>query len=307
VNGDGIHARLSELIALRQRALGLATAKPRASRAPLHGGRASPFRGRGMEYAESRPYAAGDDVRHIDWRVTARSGRVHSKLFQPERERVTAIVADTSAPMAFGTRNCFKSVQAARLGALLTWLALADGDRLCATSFGSRSALLPPVGGRRGALRVLELLVEGYALPLPEASPSQLAPSLDRLGRLLRPGSHVLLLLDPRSIDDAAGLALVRLRAHHDLVAALLVDPLELGPPLAQRYPVVGHGLRRVLALDEAPARQAWSAHFAAQLEDALQRLRRSGVRARPVSTGDDPLGALRDLLRGQPTRQQVA
>ncbi|HRN60532.1 MAG TPA: DUF58 domain-containing protein, partial [Chiayiivirga sp.] len=85
------------------------------------GGHQSPFRGRGMEYAESRPYAPGDDVRHIDWRVTARSGRTHTKLFQPERERITAVVYDRSAAMAFGTRTCFKSVQARRLAALMLW------------------------------------------------------------------------------------------------------------------------------------------------------------------------------------------
>jgi uncharacterized protein (DUF58 family) len=286
---DGIHVGLAELIALRPRALGLAASRPRASRESLVGSRQSPFRGRGMEFAESRPYAAGDDVRHIDWRVTARSGKVHSKLFQPERERVTAIVADTSATMAFGTRSCFKSVQAARLGALLAWLALADGDRLCAASFGSHQRLLPATGGRRGALRVLELLVEGYALPLPEAASGQVATSLaatlERLSRLLRPGSHILLLLDPRSVDEAARIALARLRAHHDVVAALLIDPLELA----------------------APARAAWNAHFQQQLDTALDRLRRSGVRAHSVSTAQDPLAALRDLLHGRAPRRDAA
>ncbi len=305
--GNGVEVTLAELIGLRPAALGLAAGKPRASREPMSGTRSSPFRGRGMEYAESRPYAAGDDVRHIDWRVTARSGRVHSKLFQPERERITAIVVDTSPTMAFGTRRCFKSVQAARLGALLTWLALSEGDRLCAASFGSREHLLPPAGGRRGALRVLEVLVEGARLPLPDTPAATLAPTLDRLGRLLRPGSHILLLLDPRSVDDAARQALARLRAHHDLVAALLVDPLEIAPPPAARYPVVSAGLRRLLAFDEAPARDAWQAHFADRHRHAERLLTRCGVRSRIVRTDDDPLQALRDLLHGRGLPQAAA
>jgi uncharacterized protein (DUF58 family) len=299
MSGNGIEVELAELVALRARALGLAAGRPRASRDASGGLRASPFRGRGMEYAESRLYAAGDDVRHIDWRVTARSGRVHSKLFQPERERVTALVVDRSATMAFGTRVCFKSVQAARLGALLAWLALAEGDRLCAAAFGARQALLPPTGGRRGVLRVLEALVESGRLPQPDAATTTLPDTLDRLARLLRPGSHLLLLLDPRSVDDAAIAAVRRLSAHHDLIAALLVDPIERTPPPAARYPVMGTAARRVLALDEAPARDAWSRHFSEQLQQAIDMLGRSGVRAQAVGTDDDPLAALRDLLRG--------
>jgi uncharacterized protein (DUF58 family) len=299
MSGNGIEVELAELVALRARALGLAAGRPRASRDPTGGLRASPFRGRGMEYAESRLYAAGDDVRHIDWRVTARSGRVHSKLFQPERERVTAVVVDRSATMAFGTRVCFKSVQAARLGALLAWLALADGDRLSAAAFGARQALLRPTGGRRGVLRVLEALVESGRLPAADAVPTTLAETLDRLARLLRPGSHLLLLLDPRSVDAAALSAVRRLSAHHDLVAALLVDPIERQPPPAGRYPVIGAAARRVLALDEARAREAWTRHFAEQLEQAIDALARCGVRAQAVGTDDDSLAALRDLLRG--------
>jgi uncharacterized protein (DUF58 family) len=307
MNASGIEVDLAELIALRQRALGLAAGRPRASRDQHSGSRASPFRGRGMEYAESRPYAAGDDVRHIDWRVTARSGRVHSKLFQPERERITAIVADTAPTMAFGTRACFKSVQAARIAALLVWLALAEGDRLAAATGGSRGLLLPPTGGRRGALRALETLVDGYRTPLPATAAAPLAGMLDRLARLLCPGSHVLLLLDPRSVDADTVAALARLRAHHDLVAALLVDPLEAGPPPSARYPIVAGGLRRLLALDETPARDAWQAHFSAQRQQALASLQRCGVRASAVLTSDDPLQALRGLLSGRASRPVAA
>ncbi|TGP40975.1 DUF58 domain-containing protein, partial [bacterium M00.F.Ca.ET.229.01.1.1] len=91
-----------------------------------------PLRGRGMEYAESREYVAGDDARHIDWRVTARTGRAHTKLFQAERERVSLIVADTSPALYFGTRVRFKSVQAARAGAVAAWSAQRRGVRVCA-------------------------------------------------------------------------------------------------------------------------------------------------------------------------------
>src|SRR5690606_9603255 len=127
---SGIQPTLAELIALRGVAQG--RRPPRRGRHGISGQAPSPLRGRGMEYAESREYARGDDARHIDWKLTARSGRPHTKLFQAERERLTLLVADTSPALYFGTRVRFKSVQAARAGALATWVALRDGDRIAA-------------------------------------------------------------------------------------------------------------------------------------------------------------------------------
>ena len=97
------------------------------------------------EYAESREYA-GDDARHIDWRVT-RTGRAHTKLFQAERERVSLIVADTSPALYFGTRVRFKSVQAARAGAVAAWSAQRRGDRVGALRGSDREAPITPQVG----------------------------------------------------------------------------------------------------------------------------------------------------------------
>jgi len=301
----GLHADLAELIRLRGRARELAAAHPRRSHEPRGGLRHSPFRGRGMEYAESRPYAPGDDVRHIDWRVSARTGRVHTKLFQAERERVSGIVFDTAPSMRFGTRRCFKSVQAARLAALFAWLAHGDGDRLCAAACGSVSGLCRPAGGRRGVLPLLDALDRWQRPDRADGTAVALATALESLARLLRPGSHLLLLLDPRSVDAAALQVLGRLRAHHDLAACLLTDPFELGLPPIARYPVSDGRERQVLALDEPELRARWHGHYATLLQRVRDDLQRSGVRARWVRTDEDPVAALRALLRGE--RQQDA
>ena len=95
--GDGVTPSLAELVALR--ATAQARQAPRRGRHGVSGQAPSPLRGRGMEYAESREYALGDDARHIDWRVTARSGKAHTKLYQAERERLTLVVADTAASL----------------------------------------------------------------------------------------------------------------------------------------------------------------------------------------------------------------
>lgn len=301
----GIECDLAELLALRLRAGELRASVKRRSADRNAGARHSPFRGRGMDYAESRLYAAGDDVRHIDWRVTARTGKTHTKLYQAERERITAVVVDTSPAMAFGTRACFKRVQAARLAALMTWYAEADGDRLCAAASGPCSTLVPPAGTRRGVLRVLSALVH-WSGPQPVDGGQTLSATLDRLGRVLRPGSHVLLLVDHRSVDQAALRSLSHLRAHHDLIAAVLVDPIERSPPPPARYPVLVGGLRSVLGLESAAARQSWQTHFGDALQATHEGLRRAGARARTVATDDDPVDALRLLLRGVTQREPV-
>lgn len=298
-----VRVDLRELLALRGAAAQLAQGALSRTREDRGGAHASPFRGRGMEYAESRPYAAGDDVRHIDWRVTARTGRTHTKLFQPERDRSTAIVYDASLAMAFGTRGCFKSVQAARLAALMVWHALGEGDRLAAAVCGAPNETLPPLGGRRGALRVLDALVRWQPTGRTETArePAPLARALDHLGRLLRPGSRVLLLLDARSLDDAAASALVRLHTHHDLAALMIADAIELTAPKPGDYRI-GDGRATAHAhLESGEARTRWNAHFAHQHQAAAEVLKRGMVRSRVVSTQDDPVQALRSLIGKHP------
>ncbi|MCX7556436.1 DUF58 domain-containing protein [Xanthomonadaceae bacterium JHOS43] len=298
----GVRFDLRELITLRGQITRLARLAQRRSADTLSGANHSPFRGRGMEYAESRPYASGDDVRHIDWRVTARSGRTHTKLFQPERERTTAVVYDRAPAMAFGTRRCFKSVQAAHLAALMLWLAAQEGHRLAATGSGETVELMPPLGGRRGVLRVLDALVRWQPPSGAQESGAEaehLARALEALRRVLRPGSQVLLLLDPRSVDVPVAAAVARLRAHHDLAACLIVDPIELAPPPPDDYRIgdgqhIGH-----LHLEAREARRRWQAHFSGLHAQAVERLRRAGARVALVPTDADPVDALGALLRG--------
>lgn len=294
---------LAELVALRARAAQLAAGARRRSADRAAGTRHSPFRGRGMDYAESRAYAAGDDVRHVDWRLTARTGELHTKLFAAERERTSAVLLDTSAKLQFGTRVCFKSVQAARLGALFAWFALSEGDRVCAAAFGRRADQLPAHGTQRGVLRVLKALCE-WSSPSPvDAAPQPLARAADMLDRTLRAGAHVLLLLDADSLDEDAVRGLLRLRRHHDVIAALLVDPLERDVLPPGRYRVQLAKGERLLEVPRN-GRPDWQLALRAHQDATLERLQRAGVGARLISTREDPVPALRDLLRGAPPRE---
>lgn len=287
---DGLRPSLAELIALRGSAR--ARAGSGRGRHGLAGPAPSQLRGRGMEYAESREYVAGDDARHIDWRLTARSGRAHTKLFQAERERLSLIVADTAPALYFGTRVRFKSVQAARGAAVAAWLAQRQGDRVAALRGSVREAPVPPAGGVRGVLRVLDALSRWYAEP--PAEDAGLGVALDHAGRLLRPGSRLTVFADPHS---AAALPLARwsaLALHHEVVLVLLVDPLELAPPPRQ-LPFFSGGRRVELDLGSAATREGWSREFLEPLQHLRETLpaRRVAVRVlRSDDSSDAWLGA---------------
>jgi uncharacterized protein (DUF58 family) len=306
---DGITPNLDELVALRRAVLG--RRPPRRGRHGLSGQAASPMRGRGMEYAESREYTQGDDARHIDWRLTARTGKPHTKLFQAERERLTLVVADTAPTLYFGTRTRFKSVQAARAGAIAAWAAVRDGDRIAALRGSLREAPVVPASGSRGALRVLDAMVRWYAQP-PEHD-AGLAIALDHADRLLRPGSRLVVLADPLSVAALPPSRWPTLVQHREVIVLLLTDPLEREPPRAKLPFLVGRELvgREPSAADRAPTtqrieldlasnaqRERWQATFSAPVDQALSILARNGIRTRALST-DAPSESWLDLFAG--------
>lgn len=296
---ESVHCSLAALAALRARAPALRSRRPRRARearaAQLH----SPFRGRGMEYAESRPYSPGDDARHVDWRVSARSGQLHSKLFHAERERISAVVYDAAPWMAFGSRGCFKSVQAARLAALFAWDALGQGDRVTAVCNRVQPSLLPAAGGERGVLRLLAQLCRWQPQPGARGDGQGMGAALLQLERVIRPGSRLLLTVDAHALDEASLRRLQHLRQHHDLLVALLVDPLESRPPPSGAFPVSDGERTLWLAAGHAAERSQWSKMLGGAWQQRLEQLHRWGISARPVGTQECPVDALRELLRG--------
>jgi uncharacterized protein (DUF58 family) len=160
----------------------------------------SRFRGRGMEFDESRPYQPGDDPRSIDWRVTARSTTAYTKLFREERERPVLVAVDLRSNMHFATRGCFKSVNASRAAALLAWSAHHRGDRLGGLIFGDATHReLKPRLGRRAALRFVHELAEHpdwQKRDVDENAIDPLTQAMSQLRRVARPGSLVVVISD---------------------------------------------------------------------------------------------------------------
>ncbi|HJR11019.1 MAG TPA: DUF58 domain-containing protein [Rhodanobacteraceae bacterium] len=290
---------LSELIALRARA-GKPVAHAANIRTPLAGGHVSALRGRGMDYAESRIYQAGDDSRNIDWRRTARSGKWHTKLFQAEREHSLLLLIDTHATMRFGTRTRFKSVAAARAAAWLAWTCVRGGDRVGAMAFGSQRVAVDPQPGTRGALAVLGAVArwDEQTSSAREGNAEPLSVALARAQRMAISGNQVWLLSDGWCTDASAAHALIRLKRHADVRVAIMVDALEhVLAPAGDYVFEVPSGRHRV-DLSTAGAR--------VQLRDQLARGCRALAKACDeasvprviLSTGEEPDARLAPLLR---------
>lgn len=286
----GLVPDLAELVALRE--LVRAWPPPVRSSAAQQGPANSALRGRGMEYAESRPYSPGDEVRRIDWRVTARTGKPHTKLYHAERERVSLLVCDTSSRLFFGTRVRFKSVQAARAGALMAWAAERAGDRVGAIVAGAGVTPVPPGRGTPGVLRVLGALAGWYTAP-PESEPG-FEHAIRTARRLAHSGARVLLLADAASIEAVPGAELAALGLHADVACVLLEDALEVAPP-RRGLAFAGPASRLEIDLSRPDARQAWKARFEGRAEVQGARLGELRIACRRLAT-DGPLEPLLTL-----------
>ena len=296
MNDNVAHVTLPGLIILSQSAGGLKLRHAKI-RVAQGGNYLSSFKGRGMEFDETRLYTPGDDARHMDWRVTARTGKAHTKLFREERERPVFLSVDARAPMFFATRGVFKYVQAARLAALTAWSAQRHGDRVGGQVFTEAGGVeLKPEHGRRAVLHLLQKLVEAEPSNGAAASPG-LDQALARLVHHARPGSLVFVFSDFRGLGTAGEFSLLRLRRHCDVILVFLYDPLESQLPTSGRYRFAHDG--RELSLEASPdAAKVHAGRFAQRLEALTQIARQHRMRLIPCLTTDDPLTVLRESLR---------
>jgi uncharacterized protein (DUF58 family) len=234
---DGVTIALHELIALRRYAQRVNYQSATGIRQTGH--HLSKIRGRGMDFAEVRNYQAGDEIRHMEWRVTARTGRPHVKLYQEERERPVVILGDFNPSMYFGTRIAFKSVVAARLASMIAWTATKQGDRVGGVFFSATELNeFTPRCRDAGVLPLLASLTRytNASAASNGAKPRLISDVLARLRRVTRPGSFLVLISDFYNIDADSEQHLSRLGSHNDVLAFHICDPLELMPPKPEYY-----------------------------------------------------------------------
>lgn len=232
-SNERVSVSLKTLVNLAKPAAALSLRPPQI-RAAQSGNYLSHFKGRGMAFAETRLYQPGDDVRRMDWRVTARTDKPHSKIFQEERERPLFISVDYQPNMAFATRGVFKSVQAAKLAALLAWVALQQGDRIGGQIFSADGCLeLKPRSGKAALLQFFNALVQpSYT----STRDNNLELALARLQHHARPGSRIYIISDFRHLNSAAENHLALLTRHCEVVLLHVYDPIESQLPHQGRY-----------------------------------------------------------------------
>lgn len=280
----------------------------------LAGAYRSRFRGRGVDFLESRNYQPGDDIRNMDWRVTARTGRPHTKVFQEERERPVLVVLDASPGLFFGTRKRLKSVAAGQLGAAIAWAAVRRGDRIGGFLFApGRHRELRPAGGRRGAMRLIQSLVEwldpdrlsGSAGGDGVDSGEPLSAVLERVRHTVRPGSLIVVISDFFSLDEDCNRHLSRLRQHNDVIGCQVLDAAEEYLPKG-RYPISDGQQTSVLDTARAAARERFEAMKARHSLEPRRLFQRHQCGWLVLRTDDDPVEVLGRELRvlvGKPNR----
>lgn len=282
---------LRELIVLKSAGETIKLSTPRI-RAYSAGGHLSPFKGRGVEFDESRPYQEGDDQRMIDWRVTARTGRPHTKVFREERNRPVILWLDLRAAMMFATRGAYKSVVAARAAGLIGWSAVANGDQLGGLVFSDRGHdELRPRLGRRAALRLMQLIVSNPAWGEDRDGRDEGAAlhALSRLNRVARPGSLVFLFSDFSGMDETFDRQVLQLASHCDVQLVHISDPVEAELPPPGEYRInVG---KRVVMVDTSSkvVRERYEQCFRERRARLESLARLPGVRLVPCATAEDP------------------
>jgi len=298
LNPQGAYINLANLLRVRFAAQDLRLFVKRAVKSQLNGAERTRFRGRGMDFEEVRLYQAGDDVRSIDWRVTARTQVPHTKLYREERERPVFVLVDQRAPMFFGSQRCFKSVLAAHIAANLAWAALNNSDRIGGLIFGDSAQR--DIRPRRSKHAVLELLhqLQEFNQQLRSPIRSQGGKSLQALlndaRRIAKPGCALFLISDFYDYDQQCEQQLFELARHTDVTLIHVFDPLEKHLQSNSRLTVSDGSARLQLPTDETKFQEAYQNAYAQRLDFLTRSVKRLAIPLLSYATTDN----LQQLLR---------
>lgn len=307
-NASGVYVTLDALIALQYKARGFSFLPRQPIHSLLSGRHASRMRGRGLDFEELRGYLPGDDPRTIDWKVTARTGEPHVRIFTEERERPALLVVDQRIAMFFGSRRALKSCVAAEVSALGAWRIVDQGDRAGALVFDDeRETEIRPHRSRRAVMQILETLVE-YNTALSaerpgDGRPGRLNEVLERVARIATHDYLVAIVSDFDGADADTRSLVTRLARHNDVLAVLVTDPMSRDLPSEGRYVVSDGELQVELELDRGVERRDVLALAGDRMAGVLAWQRELGVPVMPLSTAQDPLDQVRHLLGSGPRR----
>ncbi|MBE3639679.1 DUF58 domain-containing protein [Mangrovicoccus algicola] len=296
-----IRTDLSHLRGLERAAAGLSFLPRQPAGSVLTGRHGSRLRGRGLNFEELRGYLPGDDIRAIDWKVTARTGAPHVRVMTEERDRPALIVVDQRMSMFFGSRLNMKSVTAAEAAALSAFAILGQGDRLGGIVFRDEMiAEIRPARSRLALNRFLSALASANGAlhaGLPPVAPPALSEVLRRVMRIA-PRGHLVIVLSDFDVTDAETERLVAtLSRRNDLVLGLVTDPFGDSLPAGLRLAVSDGALQAELDTGDAGQRARLQDFVSGRLAQVLDWQRRFGVPVLPLSAAEETLPQIRRLM----------
>lgn len=305
IKQPGVYAELADLVALQYRARGFSFLPRQPIHSLLAGRHASRLRGRGLNFEEIRRYLPGDDIRQIDWKVTVRTRKTHSRVYTEERERSVLLLVDQRITMFFGSVKNMKSVTAAEAAALAAWRVLAQKDRIGALVFNDSAITeIRPHRSRATAMQILNAVIEqNHALSLEAGIQSNAAMFNEALRRCERLAKHdylVCVISDGFGHDEESTRLLTRIARHNDVLFAFVHDPLETELPDAGML-VFGDGSRQLeVDTSNRKLRDQFRATFAQQRAEGRKFLIQRETPVIPLNTSAGVAEQLRHQLGGR-------
>lgn len=236
---NGIDLTISELVEL-QHSLQCAIKHTKSISTPLSGIKRSNVKGRGVDFDEVREYQAGDDIRSIDWRVSARTQKIYTKIYKEEKERPILLGVDLSFSMYFASQKALKSIIAAHFATLISWLSFKNKDRIGGIIFTDDKHIeIRPQGGKQGVqklIKTLHLIHQNIPLKQTSHKKEDLIKMLQRLKKISLPGSLVMIISDFQNFNQKAQDLCHLISKRNDLIFIFIYDVLEKNAPKANHY-----------------------------------------------------------------------
>ncbi|TBW56625.1 DUF58 domain-containing protein [Marinobacter halodurans] len=297
-----IRIDLPELIRLQADARALRLPGTRPVTVRQAGVNRSRQKGRGMVFSEVRLYQPGDDIRSIDWRVTARRQQPHTKLYEEERERPLLILCDLGDSLYFGSEGAYKRVRAAQVAGLIAWLGLFAGDQVGGIVFSDHQCdVLRPARRRRAVVRLLDSLVQrqdDHTGPSGQNTEgSRLDEALREARRIAHTGSRVFIISDFINLSPETPALIAQLARHNTISALRVIDPLEQALPERGRFAVAGPDGPLWFDAGNSAFREAFQAKVAEHEYKVERCFSLAGVNAVPLYTGQQPAQVLKTVL----------
>lgn len=296
----GAYATLSSLAGYQLPAKHLPLRNNQRALNHLAGPFKSMIRGRGMEFEDVRLYQAGDDIRSIDWRVTARTGQAHTKQYREEREKPILIAIDQRQNMFFGSECAMKSLLAADLAAYIAWAAFHKGDKVGGLIFNDTTQYdIRPRRQQKTILQFLHHLVEfNQALNSHAKTPQRsIIDALKELRRVAKPGSQIFLISDFHDIDEECSAILHDVTRHCELIALQVFDRLEEQLPKAGTYTAT-NGIDKIqFDSKNSQARKRYQDSFSQHSEALKHQFGKFNIPLIAIATHDQPLDVLQQYF----------